>query len=46
MALPVTVMDGGGEGTTPATTASDSTLESSLGIAPILLTDASKYKDA
>ena len=46
MALPVTVMDGGGEGTTPATTATDSTLESSLGIAPILLTDASKYKDA
>ena len=46
MALPVTVMDGGGEGTTPVTTATDSTLESSLGIAPILLTDASKYKDA
>lgn len=49
MALPVTVMDGGGEGdttATTATTATDSALESSLGIAPILLTDASKYKDA
>jgi hypothetical protein len=46
MALPVTVMDGGGEGTTPTPTATDSALESSLGIAPILLTDASKYKDA
>jgi hypothetical protein len=39
-------MDGGGEGTTPTPTATDSALESSLGIAPILLTDASKYKDA
>lgn len=46
MALPVTVMDGGGEGTTPTPTATDSALESSFGIAPILLTDASKYKDA
>ena len=49
MAQPMTTMlvDGGGDSTstTTATSATDSALETTLGIAPILLTDASKYKD-
>lgn len=50
MARPMTTMllvDGGGDSTstTTATSATDSALETTLGIAPILLTDASKYKD-